>query len=157
MQLSGHTFGHYRLGAVLGRGTTGVVFRADHLENGQVVALKVFLPLFPHGDQELTRFARVMKGLLPLRHPHLVSLFGAGKTGTYTWVRREYIEGESLTEVFRRLGQSQRPDWELGLRLAVQLGRALDFARKHHLRHGKITPANIFLSSAATRARSWRT
>jgi hypothetical protein len=145
MQLSGHTFGHYRLGSVLGRGCTGVVFRADHLETGQVVALKVFLPLFPHGDQELTRFARVMKGLLPLRHAHLVSLYSAGKTGTYTWIAREYIEGESLTELLRRLGKSKRLDWQLGLRVGIQLGRALDFARKHHLRHGKITPANIFL------------
>jgi pSer/pThr/pTyr-binding forkhead associated (FHA) protein len=144
-QLAGHAFGHYRLGAVLGTGRTGVVFRAEHAETGQPVALKVFLPLFPHGDAELSRFARVMKGLLPLRHPNLVALAGAGKTGTYTWVAREFVEGESLVDVLRRLGKSQRLDWRLGYRLACQLGRALDFACKHHLRHGKITPANILL------------
>jgi pSer/pThr/pTyr-binding forkhead associated (FHA) protein len=145
MQLSGHSFGHYRLGTVLGSGRCGVVFRAENAESGQVVALKVFLPLFPHGDAELTRFARVMKGLLPLRHAHLVALSAAGKTGTYTWVAREFIEGESLNDLLRRLGKSQRLDWRIGLRLAVQLGKALDFAHKHHLRHGKITPANILL------------
>jgi pSer/pThr/pTyr-binding forkhead associated (FHA) protein len=144
-QLSGHVFGHYKLGAVLGTGRCGVVFRAEHAETGAVVALKVFLPLFPHGDAELTRFARVMKGLLPLRHPHLVTLSAAGKTGAYTWVAREFIEGESLADLLRRLGKSQHLDWRLGYRLANQLGRALDFARKHHLRHGKITPANILL------------
>ena len=144
-QLSGHTFGHYQLGAVLGRGRFGVVFEAAHLESGQVVGMKVFSPLFPHGDQELARFARVMKGLLPLRHRYLLALTGAGKTGTYTWVAREYVKGESLAEVIRRLGKSQRPDWKLGVRTAVQVGQALEFARKNHLRHGKITPANILL------------
>ena len=144
-QLSGSTFGHYRLGPVLGRGRCGVVFRADHQETNQTVGLKVFSPLFPHGDQELTRFARVMKGLLPLRHPHLLALSAAGKTGTYTWVAREYVEGESLTEVIRRLGKSQRLDWKLGYRVAMQVGQALEFARKHHLRHGKVTPANILM------------
>ncbi len=144
-QLSGHVFGHYKLGAVLGKGRCGVVFRAEHAETGQPAALKVFLPLFPHGDAELTRFARVMKGLLPLRHPHLVALSAAGKTGTYTWVAREFVEGESLADLLRRLGKSQRLDWRLGFRLAGQLGRVLDFARKHHLRHGKITPANVLL------------
>jgi pSer/pThr/pTyr-binding forkhead associated (FHA) protein len=144
-QLSGHTFGHYKLGAVLGSGRCGVVFRAEHAETKQPVALKVFLPLFPHGDAELSRFARVMKGLLPLRHAHLVALTGAGKTGNYTWVAREYVEGESMVDLLRRLGKSQRLDWRLGYRIACQLGKALDFARKHHLRHGKITPANVLL------------
>jgi hypothetical protein len=144
-QLAGHSFGHYKLGTVLGTGRCGVVFRAEHAETNQVIALKVFLPLFPHGDAELTRFARVMKGLLPLRHPHLVALSAAGKTGTYTWVAREFVEGESLADLLRRQGKSQRVDWRLGYRVAVQLARALDFARKHHLRHGKITPANILL------------
>jgi pSer/pThr/pTyr-binding forkhead associated (FHA) protein len=144
-QLAGHPFGNYKLGAVLGRGRCGVVFRAEHQETGQVFGLKVFSPLFPHGDQELTRFARVVKGLLPLRHPNLLSLFAAGKNGAYTWIAREHIEGESLTELFRRLGKSQRLDWKLGCKVGCQVSRALDFARKQHLRHGKITPANILL------------
>jgi hypothetical protein len=146
LQLSGHPFGNYHLGAVLGRGACGVVFQAEHVQSGQVVALKVISPLFPHGEQELTRFARFMKVLLSLRHPHLVALAGAGKTGPYTWVAREYVDGESLTEVIDRLGKSNRIDWKLGWRVAVQVASALDFAGKYHLRHGKITPANLFLS-----------
>src|SRR5262249_6006139 len=113
-QLSGHTFGNFRLGATLGRGRCGVVFHAEHVATGKPAAIKVFSPLFPHVDQELSRFARVMKGLLPLRHPHLVALSNAGKTGAYTWVAREYVDGESLAELLPRLGKSQRLDWMLG-------------------------------------------
>lgn len=144
-QLSGQTFGHYRLGPVLGRGRCGVVFRADDLKTGQALALKVFSPQFPHGDQELQRFARVLKGMLPLRHPNLVALYAAGKTGAYTWVAREYVEGESLAEVIRRLARTRRFDERRACRVAVHVGRALDFARQHHFRHGKVTPANVLI------------
>ena len=72
------------------------MFQAEDAKTGQTVALKVFSPQFPQGNQELQRFANVMKGILPLRHPNLVALYGAGKTTTYTWIAREFVEGESL-------------------------------------------------------------
>ncbi len=144
-QLSGQTFGHYRIGPLLGRGRCGVVFRADDLKTSKPVALKVFSPQFPSGSQELERFARVMKGLLPLRHPHLVALVGAGKTGTYTWVAREYVEGQSLSDLLRRLAKTGKFDQRRACRVALHLGQVLDFARGHQFRHGKVTPANILI------------
>jgi serine/threonine-protein kinase len=144
-QLSGQTFGHYRLGTVLGRGRCGVVFQAEDTKTGQAVALKVFSPQFPHGSQELQHFAAVMKSILPLRHPDLVALYGAGKTATYTWVAREYVDGESVARVIRRLAQGGTCDEKRACRVAVHVGRALGFARQHHLRHGKVAPTNILL------------
>src|SRR5262249_6990015 len=80
-QLSGQALGHHHVGAVLGRGRCGVVFRADDQKTSQQVALKVLSPQFPQNDQELQRFARTLKGLLPLRHPNVVAVYGAGRTG----------------------------------------------------------------------------
>ena len=60
--LSGQTFGHYKLGEVLGRGRCGVVFRAEDAKTGQAVALKVFSPQFPQGNEELQRFAARHEG-----------------------------------------------------------------------------------------------
>ncbi len=147
-QLSGQTFGHYKLGTVLGRGRCGVVFQAEDVKTGQAVALKVFSPQFPRGSQELQRFAAVMKGILPLRHPNLVALYGAGKTSTYTWVAREYVEGESVAGVVRRLAKGARRDERRACRVALHVGRALGFARQHHLRHGKIAPTNILIQAS---------
>ena len=143
--LSGQTFGHYKLGDVLGRGRCGVVFRAEDAKSGQAVALKVFSPQFPQGNEELQRFAAGMKGLLPLRHRHLIGLLGAGKTGTYTWVAREYVEGESAARVIRRQARRGEFDQRRACRVAVQVGRALDFAREQRLRHGKVNPANVLI------------
>jgi hypothetical protein len=143
--LSGQTFGHYKLGEVLGRGRCGVVFRAEDAKTGQAVALKVFSPQFPQGNEELQRFAAGMKGILPLRHRNLVGLLGAGKTGTYTWVAREYVEGESAARVIRRQARKGKFDEQRACRVAMQVGQALDFARQHRLRHGKISPANVLI------------
>jgi pSer/pThr/pTyr-binding forkhead associated (FHA) protein len=155
-QLAGQAFGHFRLSKLLGRGRTGVVFQAldvKDVKNPHMVALKVLVPQFPHTDQELQRFVKVIKGLLPLRHPNLVTLHTAGKTGSYTWIAREFIEGESVAEVLRRLGPNKQIDWRRACRVGIHVARALDFAHKQHLRHGKITPANLLLqkSNRATR------
>jgi serine/threonine-protein kinase len=145
-ELSGEAVGHYKLGRLLGRGRSGVVFHAEDTKTGQALALKVFSPQFPERDQELQRFAQVMKVLLKLRHPNLVALQGAGKSAAYTWVAQEYVEGVSLAWVIRQLAESRRFDAGRACRVAVHVARALDFARQHHLRHGKVTPRNILLA-----------
>jgi hypothetical protein len=145
-QLSGQAFGHYKLGQLVGRGRAGVVFRAEDAKTGQTVALKVFSPQFPQGDEELQRFARVMKTMLPLRHGNLVALHGAGKTGAYTWVAQEFVEGVNLALVIPRLAESRRFDIRRACRVAIHVARALDFARQNRLRHGKVTPRNILVA-----------
>ncbi len=144
-QLSGQSFGHYRLGPSLGRGRCGVVFRAEDLKSNQAVAIKLLSPQFPQNDEEVQRFSRVFKGMLTLRHPNLVALHGAGKTGNYTWIVREYVEGDSLARILKRPPAGRKLDVRRACRVAVDVGTALEFARKHNYRHGQITPANILI------------
>ncbi|HEV3263859.1 MAG TPA: FHA domain-containing serine/threonine-protein kinase [Gemmataceae bacterium] len=142
-ELTGQTIGHYEVGPVLGKGHCGIVFRASDLKNKQVVALKVLLPEFPHGVTELPRFIRAMKGRLPLRHPNLVTLYGAGKTGPYCWMALEHVEGESLARAIERRSTARKIHWQFGLRVAVHISRALECAGQHQLAHRNITPSNI--------------
>src|SRR5262249_40471682 len=98
-ELSGDTLGHYVLGLPLGRGHHGVVFHATDQRTNQAVALKGLSAEFPADADEMRRFAQALKRLLPLRHPHLVGVHGAGKTGPYCWIALEAVEGDSLAEV----------------------------------------------------------
>lgn len=143
-ELAGHVLGHYEVGAVLGRGHVGVVFRARELKTGQVVALKVLHPTFPAGDEEMKRFAEAMRNVLPLRHPHLVLLTNAGKTGPYCWLAPEHVEGESLTQALQRVAGG-RMSWKSSLRLAIHLARALHYLHRRQLTHGNITPNNVLI------------
>jgi serine/threonine protein kinase len=91
--------------------------------------------------------------VLPLRHPHLVKVYGAGKAGPHCWVAMEYVSGESLAAVIGRIETSGMLDWRHVLRVGVYLGRALDYAHHKKLIHQSVTPVNILVGNtmAATK------
>jgi hypothetical protein len=143
--LSGRTLSHYKLGEVLGRGHFGVVFHASHVTSGTELALKVLSPEFPQDAAEMKTFVAALKAILGLKHPNLVTLYNAGKTGPYCWLALEHVEGESLAQALREPDARRRSHWKPALRMGLHLGRALEFLRKHRLVHGNIAPANVLL------------
>jgi serine/threonine-protein kinase len=147
-ELTNRTLAHYEIGPVLGHSTRSVVFRARDVKSWRTVALKVLPPEFPRNDAEMQRFVQTMKGLLALRHPHLVTLFKAGRTGLYCWLAFEYVEGESLAQVLTRGGTGGKPVWRYALRLGIHIGRALAFIHQRRLVHGNLTPQNILLGAS---------
>ncbi len=144
-ELTGKNLSHFMVGPVLARGQTGLVFKAEDFKNDRQAALKVLWPDFSHNDEDLRRFVRAMKTMLPHRHANLVSLFGAGKTGPYCWISMELVEGESLTQVIGRIGVAGMLDWQYAWRVAVHIGRALEYAHGQHIVHRNITPQNILV------------
>jgi serine/threonine protein kinase len=143
-ELSGRELSHFRLGEVLGKGVSSVVFRAaDTAAADKPVALKVMQPAFARHEEEMQRFVRAVKTMLPLRHPNLVTLYGAGKSGPYCWVAMELVEGESLTQVIARIGVAGMLDWKRAFRAALHVGRALEYAHAQGIIHRDIAPANI--------------
>jgi serine/threonine protein kinase len=85
--------------------------------------------------------------MLPIRHPNLVNLFGAGKTGPYCWIAMEYVQGESMTQVIQRIGTANMLDWRFALRVAIHIARALDYAHGQNIIHRNITPQNILIQT----------
>jgi serine/threonine protein kinase len=149
--LSGQTLSHYDVGPVIGRGQSSVVFHATDTKDGRSVAFKVLLPEFSRDEEEMQRFIRAMRLMLPLRHPNLVAVYGAGKTGPYCWVAMEYVAGETLKQVIKRIGVANMLDWRHAFRVAVEVGRALAYAHDEGIIHRNVTPENI-LRDAASKA-----
>ena len=145
LQLEDLILGHFKIGPLLGRGQSSLVFRAEDLKTNHVVALKVLSPDFPKSDAELQRFVQALKVVPSLRHEHLVTLYGAGKSGLYCWIAREYVEGESLIRLITRLRGDGNFDWARACRVAIHLGKVLDFLHQHGVTHGNVTPRNILI------------
>jgi serine/threonine protein kinase len=145
--LSGQTLSHYDIGPVIGKGSSSMVFHATDTKDNRPVAFKVLLPEFAQDEEDMQRFVRAMKTMLPLRHPNLVSLYAAGKTGPYCWVAMEYIAGENMTEVIDRIGAAGMLDWRYGFKVAVHVARALDYAHGQQILHRNVTPKNILLEA----------
>jgi len=143
--LLGKTLSNYVLDQIIAKGATGVVFKGTDTDSGEPVALKVLEPAFACHEEEMQRFIRAMKTVLPLSHPNLIPLLKAGKTGTFCWVAMEYIEGESMTQVIRRVGVAGMLDWKYGYRVALHIARALEYAHSQSIIHRNVTPQNIML------------
>lgn len=145
-QLAGTTFSHFQLGEVAGVGNTGVVFLAQDLKEERDVALKVYVPDFASIDEDLQRFIRAVKTMLPIRHPNLVTLYGGGKTGPYCWMAMEYVKGENLKQTIQRIGQGGKIDWRPALHVAIGVARGLFHLHSEKIIHRNLSPTNILFS-----------
>lgn len=144
-EMTGKMLSHYEVGPLLARGQSGLVFRARDFKDDTEAALKILWPLASGNNKEVRRLVRSVKTMLPLKHPHLVALYGAGKTGPYCWIAMELIEGESLTQIIQRIGVAGMLDWRQAFRVAQHVATALEFAHGHQIIHRNITPQNVLV------------
>jgi serine/threonine protein kinase len=139
----GQTLSHYAVNLVIGTGRSSVVFQATDTRDNRPVALKVLQAEFSRDEEEMQRFVRGMKTVLPLRHPNLVTLYGAGKTGPHCWMAMEYVAGENMQQVIDRIGVAGMLDWRRAFQVALHVGRALTHAAGQNIVHRNVTPTNI--------------
>lgn len=147
-ELSGTDLSHYRLGEVLGKGSAGMVFKATDTTKGKAYALKVLAPSFGKCPDDRNRFVAAMKATMPLAHPNLVRVYGAGQAGPYLWAALELVEGECLSAVVERINEDTRPGWKFGLRIGLKIARGLAFAHEHGVLHKGLCPASVLLREA---------
>jgi serine/threonine protein kinase/tetratricopeptide (TPR) repeat protein len=101
--------GEFELLSELGRGGMGVVYRAWQPSLGRQVAVKA---LYRTGDLKAeARFAREIRALGRVEHPHLVKIFMSGSEGDQWFYAMELVEGATLAAVCEELqGRSSRPE-----------------------------------------------
>jgi len=141
--LVGTSLGSFELQQIIATSHAGVLFKAHDAIQNRLAAVKVLIPDKSHSDEQKDRFVRAMQTMLPIRHPHIVQLFNAGKKGPFCWAAMEFIEGESLAQVIQRIGIHGMLDWRDVWRVALHIGRALDMAHQHKIVHRNVTPTNL--------------
>src|SRR5208283_5546234 len=97
--------GRYRIIALLGKGGMGEVYRADDLTLGQPVALK-FLPDEAARDHGLLeRFKNEVRIARRVSHPNVCRVYDVGDVDGHTFFTMEYVDGEDLASLLRRIGR----------------------------------------------------
>ena len=83
-----------------------------------------------------------------LDHPALAAPLAAGIVGASAYLAQEFVAADSLDSIVREFGPAPPAD---ALRVAAQIGGALDFASVVNIGHGAMHPRDILLSSDETR------
>src|SRR5882757_8386231 len=134
--------GRYRIITLLGRGGMGEVYRADDLTLGQPVALK-FLPDQAAGDEALLeRFRNEVRTARKVSHPNVCRVYDVGEVDGQTFFTMEYVDGEDLASLLRRIGRLPQ---DKALDMARQLCAGLAAAHAKGVLHRDMKPANIML------------
>jgi len=95
----GHRFGHLTIETIIGRGTSSIVYRAWDEELHRRVALKIFVD-----EACTTEHLREGQALASVRHPSLVTVFGAARIDDVAGLWMEYIDGFTLEETLASKG-----------------------------------------------------
>lgn len=132
----------------IGAGTLGPVFRAYQPDPGRLVAVKLFRLDVP--PDSVHRFLAALNRLIAadLTNMGIAAPLEAGLSDGSAYLAMDFVAAESFDVVIRDYGPAPVAE---ALRIATQLGGALDFAAAVNVFHGTLHPRDVLVSADDTR------
>jgi serine/threonine-protein kinase len=139
--------GRYRILKLLGEGGMGQVYLAEHVAIEKRLALKVLRAEFANKGEIVTRFQQEAISASRIKHPNVLDVFDFGQleNGCF-FLAMEFLEGNDLADELARrrvLGAA------MGIRISMQICRALAAAHANGVVHRDMKPENVFLQRTA--------
>lgn len=148
--LTGARLGVFEIGALIGRGGMGEVYRAYDTRLGRDVAIKVLPGALADDGRRLTSFEREARVVASLNHPNIAAIHGIEESDGIRGLVLEFVEGETLADRLERAGGAGR--FGLSLRETLDYGRqiadALESAHEKGITHRDLKPANVTITPA---------
>jgi predicted Ser/Thr protein kinase len=142
--------GDFRVLQLMGQGGMGIVFRAEDIRLGRVVALKVMRPEFASDANGRQRFQREAQAMAALKSDHVVTVYEVGVASDLPFLAMEFLEGENLDSLQRREGRLT--DSQV-LRIGKETAQGLAAAHVRGLVHRDIKPSNLWLEASTGRVK----
>ncbi len=135
--------GKYELLGELGRGASGVVYKAVHLAFERIVAIKIIDPRMLPSQNAVKRFQKEAAVLSTFEDPNIVRFLAYGELPDgRQYMVLEYLEGKTLADILKVEGALKQ---ERALPLFLDIARALAYVHSRGTVHRDIKPANVMI------------
>jgi eukaryotic-like serine/threonine-protein kinase len=134
--------GRYRVLEAVAEGAMGVVYRAERVKLGRIVAVKVLHDVLPNELSARKRFEIEAMAMAKLEHPHCASVLDVGIHDDRPYVVMDFVSGQNLKDVVAT-GPQPIPR---ATEIVRQVLSGLAHAHEHGIIHRDIKPANLVLS-----------
>jgi len=138
----GKETGNYRILKELGKGGMGVVYKANQISLGRMVAMKVLPQHLTTNPSFIKRFKNEARAIAKLNHPNIVQIFDVGQDDGTHYYTMEFIEGPPLDEIIYRDGTLPL---DRAINIILQMAGALQYAHGQGIVHRDIKPSNIMI------------
>jgi serine/threonine protein kinase len=130
----------YELISLIDHGGMGVVYKANQVKLGRVVALKMIAGLHA-GTKQLARFRVEVEAVARLHHPHIVQIYEVGEVDGHSFFAMEYVADGTLSQLLT--GGPLPP--VVAAELMEIIARAVHHAHTRGIVHRDLKPGNILL------------
>ena len=141
----GRTLGPYELIELLGKGSSGYVYRARHAVLRRSVAIKVLSDELADDWSSVARFLAEARAVNMLDHAHVLDVTDiamASEPGEVPWFVMELLEGSDLAHMMA----GKPMDLLESLRIMRDVCQGLDVTHRQGIVHRDVKPENIFVA-----------
>jgi len=141
--LAGKTLDDYSIQSRLGRGGMAIVYKAEHVDSSEVVALKMMSHRLVYDAKALELFQREARIIESFDHQNIVQMKGRFKAFRSYFIVMEFCPGVALDEFVRDRGYIEPDQFRS---IFGQIVAGLSYAHQQGVIHRDIKPSNVMLT-----------
>lgn len=135
--------GRYRLIGRIGVGGMSVVYKAQDVALGRLVAIKILHESLTGDPKFVEDFHREAQAAASLSHPNVVTVHDVGQDGSRHYIVMELVEGEDLKTTVRHWAPLPLAH---ALDLAIQICKGVGYAHRAGFVHCDVKPQNVLVT-----------
>ena len=143
-QRRGFFYGKWKILYLIGAGTFARVYRAAHVDSGDIKAVKVLRQRYSNDMDTRESFLREARMVMKLRHPNIVPIYEVEEAKNRIYMVMDFVEGQNLREYVKA---HKKIGYLTSLNIVRDVCSGLAYAAEQKVYHRDMKLSNVLLSS----------